>query len=36
VLARVLAGAVLGIDAYLVTIGFYVPPKRITVNLAPA
>ncbi len=70
-LARVLAGAVLGIDAYLVTIeadvasglpafnvvglpqgavkegrervvacmqnsGFYVPPKRITVNLAPA
>jgi magnesium chelatase family protein len=71
VLARVLAGAVLGIDAYLVTVeadvasglpafnvvglpqgavkegrervvacmqnsGFYVPPKRITVNLAPA
>ena len=70
-LARVLAGAVLGIDAYLVTIeadvasglpafinvglpqgavkegrervvagmqnsGYYVPPKRITVNLAPA
>ncbi len=68
-LAHVLAGAVLGIDAYLVTIeadvasglpafnvglpqgavkegrervvacmqnsGFYVPPKRITVNLAP-
>jgi hypothetical protein len=71
VLARVLAGAVLGIDAYLVTIeadvasglpafnvvglpqgavkegrervvacmqnsGFYVPPKRITVDLTPA
>jgi magnesium chelatase family protein len=71
VLARVLSGAVLGIDAYLVTVetdvahglpsfatvglpqgavkegkervvaalqnsGFYVPPKRITVNLAPA
>lgn len=71
VLARVLSGAVLGIDAYLVTVetdvasglpsfstvglpqgavkegkervvaaiqnsGFQVPPKRITVNLAPA
>jgi magnesium chelatase family protein len=71
VLARVLSGAVLGIDAYLVTVeadvahglptfstvglaqgavkegkervvaalqnsGFVVPPKRITVNLAPA
>jgi magnesium chelatase family protein len=71
VLARVLSGAVLGIDAYLVTVetdvasglpsfstvglpqgavkegkervvaalqnsGFHVPPKRITVNLAPA
>ena len=70
-LARVLSGAVLGIDAYLVTVeadvasglpnfttvglpqgavkegrerviaavqnsGHFVPPKRITVNLAPA
>jgi magnesium chelatase family protein len=71
VLARVLSGAVLGIDAYLVTVeadvasglpsfatvglpqgavkegrervvaavqnsGYLIPPKRITINLAPA